>query len=278
MVRQVTGIPASDNPMDPNVVAANLRVSPHWNDADYAMYQKDLGERTPLVLYSAMFVNPIAGTEADVAKHFGDSQSRARAMTLFVAMKDNLVVPVSACQPPPEEEEEEPAVIVLPERQARAGSAMSDPIGEMIAALGLPTMTDHKLLAALLLTNYLPNKAVGVRTYLESRLHLRDFHEPLLAAWFEAHPTLDANTWEAVSSELGGLPDFPAELHAWLPFDVPFRQSVALAMTQANSEELVGAVFPAMGRNMSHRLFDARVQIHSAFPDLGAWLAQVACS
>jgi hypothetical protein len=278
LIRQATGIPASDQPMDPEVVASHLAVSEHWKDQDYAMYKSIFGDQTPATLYSAMFATPLPGTEADVEKHFGTHANRRRAMCLFIAMKDNLVLPVEARPEPVVVASSSSSTMVLPTRAVPKSTNVANPVGDLIASMGLPTMTNRKHLATLLLTHYLPNKAVGVRSYLEQQLRLGDYNKPALANWVAQHPTLDSATWGVLASEVGGFSELPAELHAWLPFDVPFRQQIALAMTQENDMELVGDLFPAMGTLMARRVRAARTEIRASFPDLGAWLAQTVCS
>lgn len=298
MIRKTKGVASAASPMDPSEVAKNLRVSPHWDDDDYKMYEAEFGARTPIVLYSAMFKTPIPGTEVDVATHFGDSAQRLRAMKLFVAMADNLVPPTiandvatssddeEAVSSSDEEEEDNPppleragpSTLVLPATPVAPGSHVADPVGEIIQALGLPTLTDRSKLSALLLTFYLPNRAVGVRSYLESQLRLNDVQIPLLAKWIAGHPTLSHETWNALEKDSRGFHGLPSELEAWFPLDVPFRSRIALAMTQDNDMELMASLVPAMGTLMARRVRSARTQIRSRFPDLGVWLANLACA
>lgn len=299
LIRKTKGVASAVSPMDPSDVAKNLQVSTHWDDPDYKMYEAEFGARTPLVLYSAMFKTPLPGTEVDVATHFGDSAQRLRAMKLFVAMADNLIPPVAADSDTSSDDEEAvsssddsdeedatpplleragPSTLVLPSTPVSAGSHVSDPVGDIIQALGLPSLTDRAKLSALLLTYYLPNKAVGVRSYLESQLRLNSVQIPLLAEWVKANPTLSHETWDALAKDARGFHGLPSELESWFPLDVPFRSRIALAMTQDNDMELMAALVPAMGTLMARRVRAARTDIRSRFPDLGAWLADLACA
>lgn len=293
LIRKTKGVAFSATAMEPGDVADNLRVSPHWDDADYKMYEAEFGDRTPRVLYSAMFKTPLPGTEADVATHFGDSAQRLRAVKLFVSMADNLVPPMAACADVSSSDDDEavsssddeaapqpatPSTLTLPSTPVTSGSRVADPVGDIIQALGLPSLADRSQLAALLLTYYLPNTAVGVRSYLESQLRLNAIQSPLVAKWVQANPTLSHETWDALAKDARGFHGLPTELEAWFPIDVPFRTRIALAMTQDNDMELMAALVPAMGTLMARRVRAARTDIRANFPDLGAWLAELVCA
>lgn len=264
MIRRATNTPPSGERVAAGEIADNLVVDPSWVNSDYRELEAKLGEQAPKILYSAMFVQPLEGTDAAVEENFGTTEKRAHAMRLFAKMVTHLVEPRADTGPSTPN--------VAPIVNEVSGSDMEDPVGDLRGALAMPDLTDRRLLALLLLTSVVPHSAIGVRTYIENKLGLHDFHAPLLESWVEANTPLSMSAWDAIERDVGGFDDLPKELHTWYSVEVPFRQKIALAMTQPNAFALLDTVLPAPGILGRRAQAKARHALLSDFPSLNTWL------
>jgi len=275
IVRKKTGVPNSDTKLSPASVAEKLQVDPTWHDEDYSQYQAKFGADTPKILYQAMFENPSPDVRDAIEANFSTTPDRIQAIMTFIKMTDNLVDPdkpdlveVKPVEAGPSRSD------VSPDLNEVVGSKSDDPVGDFRKALGFPDMSDKRLMAMLLLTHTMPNNAVGVRSYIETKLGVRDFHQPIISKYLEENTPLSMSAWNAVEADVGGFDDLPAELHAWFGLDVPFKTHIGLAMTQPNAFALLDTLLPAPGILGRRAQVDARLALHANFPSLDAWLAR----
>lgn len=270
IVRKKTGVSNSDTKLSPTVVTEKLQVDPAWHDEDYSQYQAKFGADTPKILYQAMFENPSSDVKDVIEANFSTTPDRIQAIMTFIKMADNLVDPDK-----PEPVEAGPSKSdVSPDLNEVVGSKSEDPVGDLRKALGFPDMSDKRLMAMLLLTHIMPNNAVGVRSYIETKLGMRDFHQPIMSKYLEENTPLSMSAWNAVEADVGGFDELPAELHSWFDLDVPFKTQIGVAMTQPNAFSLLDTLLPAPGVLGRRVQVDARLALHANFPSLDAWLAQ----
>lgn len=273
IVRKKTGVSNSDIKSSPASVTKKLQVDPAWHDEDYSQYEAKFGADTPKILYQAMFENPSPDVKDVIEANFSTTPDRIQAIMTFIKMADNLVEPGEPVEAEPVKAGPSKSD-VSPDLNEVFGSTSDDPVGDLRKALGFPDMSDKRLMAMLLLTHTMPNSAVGVRSYIETKLGVRDFHQPIISEYLEENTPLSMSAWNAVEADVGGFDDLPAELHAWFGLDVPFKTQIGLAMTQPNAFALLDTLLPAPGVLGRRAQVDARLALHANFPSLDAWLAR----
>lgn len=290
LIRAKTGVASTVAGIDRDFVANQLRVNPNWLNSQYQKYVDTFGADTNRILYSAMQEQRLEGTHDKIKQHFATPKACGDAVKTFIKMCNNLVEPVQAGEDVEEADDEpvlsgtsqvldpiDPAiftsVVVLPEMQDTAGKTIESPVDNFISALAMSSRTNKKLISVYMLMRVMPNTAVKARSYLEGKLNIRPVHEPLIQAWLAANTPISASTLEEVGQQAGGFDDLPASLHAWYKLDVPFRHSLAAAMTQPNALSLIETYLPAPGLLGRRLIVDSVKDIRSRFPSLDAWFA-----
>ena len=151
-----------------------------------------------------------------------------------------------------------------------------NPVTDAAEGLGLPALADPRKLALLIVTHYLPGgpQQLGARTYLERRLGLCAYQRDSLAAWVADRPALSARAWGSLLDTIGA--ELPDHLADWYPYPARDRRTLALALSQPNTLELLGAAVPAPGRAVLRHTRAARAAVAVIPPDLGPWIVQQA--
>lgn len=185
------------------------------------------------------------------------------------------VVPLLKCSlpPPTRPAPQAPEPLPRPSTIPRGGDLDPDALAD---AIGLPALAPRPLLAVLIAAHYVPGlgRQTRVREIVEARLGLTPTQKARIGEAFDAAPTLSPASWSRVLATLGE--PLPEELSAWFPRTTAAREEIAIAVTQPNTLELIGAAFPAPGTATLRRVRAERDRIRADFPDLGAWLVAAA--
>lgn len=272
LLRAKSGVAASGSPADPATIASQLEVRADWSNAAYEAYVAKFGTDTNRILYSAMQARRLDGTQAKIQENFADAKSCGKAVKVFLKMCDQLVEP-EPVQEAPEPVQEVVRRANIPEVQETDGTTLDDPVKSMITALGMPSMTDKHLMSVYILSKVMPNTAIGVRSYLEAKLNIREVHEPLVNAWLDSNTPMSMQTLEALGRDAGGFDDLPQSLHSWYKLNVPFRSSLAAAATQPNALALFQSYLRSPGTLGRRTMITSLAEVRDNFPSLDAWLA-----